>query len=118
MDYILIIILQFVGIGLHVAQKCLELDKVCPNDTLGDVFSMFWKRDKITLFISGFVLILNLAAHYIVEVYTPEVTVMKYYPLYSFGIALVFGYAGQRVIYKYLGSAEKFLDTKIENKLS
>jgi hypothetical protein len=35
-----------------------------------------------------------------------------------FGAAFVIGYAGQRLVYKYLGSAEKFLDKKVGDKLA
>ena len=37
--------------------------------------------------------------------------------LWMFGAAFVIGYAGQRLVYKYLGSAEKFLDKKVGDKL-
>lgn len=117
MEYVLIIILQIIGCGLHVLQKVMELDKKFPDDTLGDVFSMFWKTDRVTLIISFFILCLNLVAHYIIEVYAPQIREIENWVLYGFGLALLLGYAGQRLVYKYLGKAEEVLNKKVENKL-
>jgi hypothetical protein len=116
MEYTLILILQFLGIGFHVMQKISILGDKFPEKTIGDIQAIFWKQDYDTLIVSALVLLLNLVAHYIVGEYT-DIPSIKYYHLYSFGIALVLGYAGQRIIYKYLGTAEKFLDRKIETKL-
>jgi hypothetical protein len=118
MEYALITILELIGIGLHVGQKVHELDGKFENDTLKQVFGQFWNSDRVTVFISGLVLLLNLVVHYIIEVYAPSIRDMKYYDLYSFGIALVLGYAGQRLIYKYLGKAEEVLNKKVEEKLT
>lgn len=114
MEYILIIILQLIGIGLHVMQKVLALDKLSPDDSLGDVFKLFWKADRITVFISGLVLALNLVAHFIVREYGPDsITEWEYYDMFSFGVALLLGYIGQRKIYDWLGKAESALDRKV-----
>lgn len=116
MEYILIIILQLIGCGLHVAQKVSELDKKFADDTLQDVFNEFLKSDRVTLIISALVLVLNLVSHYIVNVYTNYGT-LENYDLYSFIAAFILGYAGQRLVYKYLGKAEEALTRKVESKL-
>jgi ABC-type Fe3+ transport system permease subunit len=118
MEYALIIILQLLGIGFHVGQKVHELDKKFENDTLQQVFNQFWNSDRVTVFISGLVLLLNLVVHYIIEEYAAGIRSIENYDLYSFGVALVLGYAGQRLIYKYLGKAEEVLNKKVEEKLT
>jgi len=112
--YLIITILQVIGIGLNVLQKVLALDKLAPDDSLKDVFVLFWKNDRITVLISGFVLALNLVAHYVIGEYGPEsITGYEYYDLISFGIALLLGYIGQRKIYEWLGKAEQAIDKKM-----
>lgn len=117
MDYLLITILQLIGIGLHVAQKILALDKLSPDDSFREVFILFWKSDRVTMFVSALVLSFNLVAHYIIEIYAHNITQLQNYALWSFGVAFILGYAGQRLIYNYLGKAEKFLDKKIDNRI-
>ena len=114
MEYLLVIILQLLGIGFHVGQKILAIDARYPDDSLSDVFKIFMKEDKITLFISGLVLILNVVGIYITEYYTDFEEKFEYFHLTSFGVALVMGYAGQRLIYKYLGKAEEVLNKKAD----
>jgi hypothetical protein len=116
MEYFLIFILQVIGCGLHVAQKVLELDKKFHDDSLETVLKEFLKTDRVTLIISALVLALNIVVHYIVGEYS-DFDEIEYYDLYSFGLAFVLGYAGQRLIYKYLGKAEEALNKKVESKL-
>jgi hypothetical protein len=118
MEYILILALELIGIGFHIFQKVFELDKKSPDDSLGEVFGMFWKSDRITVFISGLIVVLNLIGHFIIEIAAPKwITAWEYYDLSSYGIALMLGYLGQRKIYQWFGKAETFLDQKIESKL-
>lgn len=115
MEYFLVVILQLLGIGFHVGQKVLEIDSRSPNDTLEEVFSIFLREDKITLLISGLVLCLNVVGIVITEYYTDLEETYKYFHLTSFAVALVMGYAGQRVIYKYLGKAEDIINKKVDD---
>lgn len=118
--YFLIFILQLIGISLHVLQKVLALDKLAPDDSLGEVFSLFWKSDRITVFISCAMLALNLVGHYIIEDYgqglIAYINSYKYlsYDLLAFALAFVLGYLGQRKIYQWLGKAEGILDKQAE----
>lgn len=125
MEYILIIILQILGIGFHVGQKILVLDNKFADDSLHDVFNQFWNSDRVTVFISALVLILDLVVHFIIDFFAPTVREWEYdgvaglvnYFTVSFTLALVFGYGGQRLIYKALGKAEEELTKKVEGKL-
>ncbi len=118
MEYILIFILQAIGIALSVTQKVTVLDKKYPDLSKKQIFSVFLDEDWTTLLGSSIVLALNLVAHYIVENYTDFIENIDHYDLYSFGIALILGYAGQRLIYKWLGSAEQALDKKVSEKIN
>lgn len=98
-------------------QKIIGLGNTNPTKTIREIIAIFVSEDWDTLIVSALVLLLNLVAHFIIAAYTTLPNTVEYYPLYSFGAALVLGYAGQRLIYKYLGSAEKFLDKKVDAKL-
>lgn len=113
MEYLIVVILQLLGIGFHVMQKIISLGDKNPKLTSSDVFSAFLFEDWDTLMVSALVLALNIVAHYIIENYT-SLCDTKNFHIYAFGIAFVLGYAGQRIVYKYLGSAESFLNKKAD----
>lgn len=117
MEYALIFILQAIGISLSVTQKVTLLDKQFPDFNKKQIFAVFLDEDWTTLLGSAIVLILNIVTHYIVDNYTTYHDTFENYDLYSFAIALILGYAGQRLIYKWLGSAEKALDKKVSDKI-
>lgn len=110
-------IMQLLGIGFHVGQKIITIGNNFPDKTVGDVIRVFWKEDWDTLAISGLVLLLDEMIHVVINGYAPHVTEFPNFYLYSFGAALLMGYAGQRLVYKFFGSAEKFLGDQIDNKL-
>lgn len=116
MEYLLIFILQLLGIGFHVMQKIISIGSEFPEKSRSQVFSAFLYEDWDTLLVSWLVLITHLVAHYVVLNYTALSTSLEQYSFWSFGLALLLGYAGQRLIYKYLGSAEDFLNKKINDK--
>jgi uncharacterized membrane protein len=116
MEYLLIIALQVIGIALHIMQKIGELDDKHPDKPLSEIRVIFWREDYNTVIVSGLVLFLNLIVHFIIASYSTLPTI-DHYHLYAFGTAFVLGYAGQRLIYRYLGTAEKYLGKKVENKL-
>jgi hypothetical protein len=115
MEYLLIIALQLIGISLHIMQKIGELDDKHPTKPLSEIRIIFWREDYNTVIVSGIVLLLNLIVHYILSAYS-TISTVKHYHLWAFGFAFVLGYAGQRLIYRYLGTAEKYLNKKVENK--
>lgn len=117
MEYILIFILECSGISLSVVQKITILDKKYTDFNKKQIFAVFMDEDWTTLIGSVIVLFLNLVAHFIVENYTTLEKSIENYDLYSFGLALVLGYAGQRLIYKWLGTAADALDKKVESKI-
>lgn len=117
LEFILIVVLQAIGIGLHVMQKIIGLDNKFPEMTRQEIIDTFFENDIFTLYVSALVLCLNLVVHLIVHVYSPSlIESIPYYLLWSFGVAFVLGYAGQRLVYKFLGAAESVINKKIENK--
>ncbi len=126
MLYLFIFIFQLLGIGFHVGQKAIEIDKRTPGDTLKDVFGIFLRENLITLIMSGLVLILDLCFHAALDVYTliPDKPVDIFelftlpYEIVAILSSFLLGYAGQRLIYKLLGKAEGVIEKKLEDKLS
>lgn len=117
MEYALVLALEVIGIALHVMQKVAAFDKAYPEKNMNQIFKVFWEEDWNTVFISIIILCLNLIVHFVINEYAPALTQVPYYLLYAFGGALLLGYAGQRLVYKYLGTAEKFLDKKVNDTL-
>jgi hypothetical protein len=118
MEYLLILLLQLIGIGFHVMQKVSTLGNLFPDKPRNAIFGIFMQEDWDTLMISALILALNEIAHYILHVYAITISSYQYFDLISFGVALVLGYAGQNLVYKWLGSARDFLDKKVTDKLN
>ncbi len=117
LEFVLIFVLQFIGIRFHVLQKISALGDLHPEKSREEIKCIFDKEDWDTLQVSYTVLALTLVIHLVILVYAPSIRTYTWYHLGSFGVSLVLGYGGQRMIYKYLGSAEKFMDRNIESKL-
>lgn len=117
MEYALVFLFQFLGIGFNVMQKIVALGDTYPQLSMREAIVAFFKKDWDTLAISSLVLAFNLAVHFVANYYKAPFTAWVYYPFVSFGIALVLGYGGQRMIYKYLGTAESYLDKKVTDNL-
>jgi len=118
MEYVLILFFQSLGIGFHVMQKVVTLGDKFPEKTVRQIFLTFWQEDWDTLTISGLIVLLDAGVHYVVFDFlhiplNPE----WYWQVGPFAIALVLGYAGQRLIYKWFGSAEKFLDNQVTSRI-
>ena len=131
MDYLIIFFFQIFGILFHVGQKIAIIRKNNPILKVKEVVSVFWHEDWNTLGVSAVVLFFDLFVHFVVDYVDPGfyekivsiplifniVWITKYLTL-SFIFALVLGYGGQWLIYRYLGTAvkaaEKFADDKLK----
>ncbi len=114
MEYLIIIILQLIGIGFHIGQSIVALGDKFPNETPTSTFKTFFKEDWDTLMISGLVLLLDVMIHVVMD-YLDVDPFTEGWMLYApFAFALVMGYAGQRIIYKFFGTAEKFLNKQTD----
>lgn len=117
MDFILIVGLQIIGVGFHVGQKIRDLRVKFPNKKIPEVFGVFWQQDWNTLLGSALVLAFDMMVHFIIMEYLPAIAAHEYFEVISFGVAFVLGYAGQRIIYKHLGTAESFINSQIERRI-
>ncbi len=115
MEYFLVFVLEIIGIGFSVLQKAVTLGDKFPEKTIREVFIALWKSSWGTIMTSGLVLVLNLVAQYIYFGYLgltlPD---QWYWDIAPFATALVFGYLGQRIIYKFFGKAEEFLNKQTD----
>lgn len=121
MEYLIILAFQLMGIFFHIVQKVKEIADKIPDEeeTFMGVMGLFWKQDYLTVIGSFGVLALHLLVHYVVETQAPQIRdLISYYILWSYALALILGYAGQRLIYGWLGKAEKVLDKKVNDKLN
>lgn len=128
MEYLLIILLQLLGIGFHVMQKIIKFGDQYPEMDRGKIFDIFMKEDWDTLIVSILVLVTHITLHFTANYLDPDLMNTSFafpalggftisYVLVSLVLALFMGYFGQRVAYKIFGTAEKYIDKKIENKL-
>lgn len=116
-EFILIAVLEYIGIRLHILQKIIAIDKAHPELTRKEVIDTFHENDSFTIKVSYLVMALNLVAHFIIHVYAPALMdTIPYFIIWAFASAFVLGYAGQRLIYKILGTAESVINKKIESK--
>lgn len=117
MMYLLIVFFQLLGIGFHVMQKIVTLGDKFPIKKMREVFAIFWQEDWDTLMISTLIILLDIGAHYVVFDYLHiPLPTDWYWQVAPFVLALVLGYAGQRLIYKWFGTAEQFLDKQVTGR--
>jgi ABC-type Fe3+ transport system permease subunit len=118
MEYLFIIAFQIVGILCHVAQKIVQFDRASPEKTRKEIVDLFFENEWSSLASSGVFLFLHLLIHGASDYYN-WLNGTEFIALFglmipmtalSLGIALVIGYAGQRIVYKYLGNMEAVLN--------
>jgi hypothetical protein len=119
MEYLLIFVIQIIGIGFHVFGKVVVLDKLYPDDSMIDVFKLFWKTDRFTVFISLWIVAAYELLYFLAYEYAPAESFVydsDYFDLIYFLGALVLGYAGQQLVYKALGKAVDIANKKIDEQ--
>jgi ABC-type Fe3+ transport system permease subunit len=128
MEYLIIIAFQILGIGFHVSTKIIGIRSRNVGYKIKEVLQIFIDEDWNTLFMSGWVLLFDLLVHFVINYYAPDFHKrLVSIPLFisnavlivpvvvlSFAVAFLLGYGGQRIIYKYLGTAEKFISNKAD----
>jgi len=128
MDYVLIIIFQALGVMYRAGKQVGELKKEHPESDMKHITDLFFKEDWNVLVMSFVVLLTYLAVHYVVSFleidwtkklafFGIDLTLGSVYLLISVGIAIVLGYKGQDLIYKWLGTAADKLDKEVSDKL-
>jgi ABC-type spermidine/putrescine transport system permease subunit I len=122
MEYFLALVLQLLGISFHVMQKIITLGDKDKTKSRSEIVSIFLSEDWDTLFVSLLVLITCMVFHFSANYYYPEsMNKIVEIPILNIDVPIVIllliasfviGYAGQRLVYRWLGSAEKYLDKK------
>ena len=112
MIYILTTFAFVLGCCFHVMGKVSTLKKSFPELLPKTIWKTFWHEEWNVLIGSVFVLFTLELSIYIINYYQMPIPDWLQWGIYP--ISLVLGYAGQRLIYKYLGTAEKILEQKAD----
>jgi len=113
MDYLITFFLMLLGAALHVMSKISALRKRFPELEPKTIWGTFYKEEWNTL-------IVNLICILLAEVflYTTISNGQKFAPWFDnygmYGLAVLWGYAGQRLAYKFLSTGEAVLEKKAE----
>jgi hypothetical protein len=115
MTFILVIAIFLLGVGFHVTQTVDRLRKKFPQFGIGEIMETYFKEEWNTLIRSFLVMCTYLLFLFILS--TAQVNMPIWWDKYlvPYGLSLILGYAGQRLIYKYLSTAEKALENKADN---
>lgn len=115
MIYILTIVLFVLGVGYHIMQTVDKLKNKHKEFSFKQIFSVYFNEEWNVLIRSGLVLATYELFLFIISM--AEVVMPEWWEKYLvvYGLAVVLGYAGQRLIYKYLGTAEKTLNDLNKN---
>lgn len=113
MNYLITSALLILGILYHVFVSVGNLKKKFPAFSFKDIWVTFLKEEWDSLFRSALGVCVFELAVFVVQHYNVGLTQTHWFFVYAF--ALVWGYAGQRLAYKYLNTAEKVLEQKADN---
>lgn len=104
---------MIVGILFHVMQKIRILRDKFPQFNPNQVVKTFFGEEWDSLIISFLVWLVYEIWIYISMMH--NLGLPMWYKLYAiYALALVLGYSGQRIAYKYLGTAERILEKRAE----
>lgn len=114
MTYILTTLLFILGVGYHVMQIVMGLRKKFPQFGFREIFGSFFNQEWDSLIRSLLVLCTYELGLFIIGMTGIHMPVWWEKYLVVYVLALVLGYAGQRIAYKYLGTAADVLEKKSE----
>lgn len=115
MIYILSIIIFLLGVGFHIMQIIRKLRARFPEHGMSSILNLFMKEEWDSLLVSFLVLLSFIMYLVVVEYYQLVLPPWWYKFGVDFILAFVLGYAGQRLAYRYLGTAEKVLEQGADN---
>lgn len=113
MDYALITVTFLLGTGFHVMQKVMTFKKNFTTLGFNQIWGTFLKEEWDSLCVSSLILV-TINVFLYIKIYN-----QWQFPLWledwgMYLFALVIGYSGQRIAYKYLGTAEQILEKKVD----
>jgi hypothetical protein len=112
MIYLLTTVVFILGVLLHVMIKVTGYKKAFPTLSFGAIWATFLKEEWDSLIVSLIVLIIVEVTIYIINYVGIVVPEWMNWGIYV--IALVMGYQGQRLAYKFLNTAVDALEKKAE----
>lgn len=114
MTYFITTILFALGVGYHVMQVIQRLRRKFPDKGFREIFDTYFREEWDSLIRSGLVWATYELFLFVLDKSEAVMPLWweKYFAAYA--LAVVLGYAGQRLAYKYLGTAEKVLSEKAE----
>lgn len=117
-DHILILLISLIGVGFDVMAKVMRYKKMFPQLSFANIWRTFFKEEWDSLMVSVLIIVVLQISLYIVKINGVKIpSWIVNWGMYVF--TLVINYSGQRLAYKYLGTAEKVLEEKADKiKLS
>lgn len=106
LDYLIMMIGGAIGVALHVMGKIGAIRKRIPEAEPRKVFTTFFIEDWDSLIVSALSILILVGLMYFglaALLHIPE----DWEDLAYFAGFILIGYAGQRIVYTYLGTAEK-----------
>jgi len=112
MIYFLTILSLFIGVMFHVMVKIMGYKKQFPTLGFVTIWKTFFKEEWDSLIVSGLVMSVTELAVFIINY--QQIDIPDWLQWGIFPIALVMGYQGQRIAYKFLNTASDALEKKAE----
>jgi len=122
LEYFFILFAQVLGVSFHVGQKIISLDSQYPEKSKNEIIKLFFENEWASLGVSVLIIMGHLFLHGVIAFYMPgaEENIIEIpftnivipWGLAGVLIAIIFGYGGQRLAYKYLGKYEQYLSDK------
>lgn len=109
--------LQGLGIFLNVMRNIIGLGSKFPDKKRKEILIEFWDKDWDTLAASVGLWALHIVIHIIMAYYEFVflITSWEYYLILSYSLALVVGFGGQELAYRWLGKATQYFDNKVND---
>lgn len=113
MDYVFVFALFTISVMLHIMLKIRNLRTDFPTLSSGEIWKTFFKQNWDTLIGSGLVLLLYELILYIIS-YNDIVYPWWFDMVGMYVLAIILGWQGQRLFYKYLDTATAALEKKAD----
>lgn len=113
MIYLLTTICLILGVLFHVMVKVTGYKKTFPELTIKTIWKVFFKEEWDSLIVSALVLFVVELTIFIINYV--GVLIPDWLNWGIFPIALVMGYQGQRIAYKFLNTATEVLEKRAES---
>ena len=124
LEYVFILMAQILGILFHVGQKIITLDKENPDKSIREIRNLFFENEWASLFVSAVIIVAHVFIHAVIAFYLPgteenviEIPLINVFVPWGLAgvlLAIILGYSGQRLAYKYLGKVESILSKKAD----